>query len=115
VVWQFADGKLNDVTPRYCGQILKRGSAAQRILAEGVTPDELTRFSSAEDAKNPENNRAIGSVLSAALQDIFCQRIADANADMELWPSADRQRMKSAFHEWMTKAYPDSAEQLTDW
>ena len=115
VVWEFADGRLTDVTPRYCGQILKRGSPEQRILAEGVTQDELTRFSSAENVRDAENNRAGGSVLSAALQDIFCQRIADANADMELWPPADRQRMKSAFHEWLLKAYPDAGKQLTDW
>lgn len=117
MVLQFIDGKLADVTPRYCSQIMKPGSALDRLVGEGLTADEIKKFSAAEDIKNDpdNNNRIVGSVLSVTLQDIFCQRIADADQDMELWPAYDRARIKSAFREWLTKAYPDTGKQLTDW
>jgi hypothetical protein len=49
------------------------------------------------------------------LQDTFCGRIADADADMEVWPAYDRERMKSAFRQWLVEAYPEAAKQLTGW
>lgn len=115
MVLQYINGKLTDVTPQYCSQIVKPGSPTDRLLREGLTRDEIEKFSASSDAKDPDNLRAIGSVLSLALQDIYCRRVADANADMELWAASDRPRMKSAFHEWLLKTYPDAAQPLTDW
>jgi hypothetical protein len=110
-VFRVRDGKLLDSTPEFCSRILHDGNEDYRIWSRELTPEKIRRLQTSE-RKDFENEEVVSSLLSRALQHVFCRRFNDAMSDLNLWPEADRTKMKADFADSIKQEYPEFAARL---
>ena len=112
-VFRVQDGKLVDITPDYCTEVLQ-GDDFQASKKQ-LTPEKIARFKAGGDfaAKSLETSQMANAVLAVALQHVFCQQFDRAMAALELWPETTKAKMKADFAKAVEAEYPDFAVRLT--
>lgn len=108
-VLRVREGKLVDSTPEFCSKILAPGDRDYELQQRVLTPERLKEFSSGTEKPDQE---IVSALLSRALQHVFCRQFDDALRDLNLWPQATREQMKSDFAEAIKDDYPEFAARL---
>ena len=107
-VFRVREGKLVDSTPEFCSIILNGGGDydwQKRVL----TLEKIKKLPSGIEKPNDE---VASALLSMALQHAFCRQFDDAISDLNLWPEATRDDMKSDFAESIKNQCPEFAARL---
>jgi hypothetical protein len=105
------EGKLVDATPEFCSRIFSDGNENYKTWNRELTPERIKGLG-ASDKIDDENEEVVSSLLSRALQHVFCRQFDDALSDLNLWPEASRGKMKTAFAESIKQDYPEFAARL---
>ena len=112
-VLRVREGKLVDATPEFCGKILSEESEDYQADRSLLTPENLKKLEATGSAD--WNNEDIASaLLSRALQFVFCRRFDEAMKELDLWPGADRGKMKIGFADAIREDYPEFAAKLRE-
>jgi len=112
-VFRIREGKLVDATPEFCSRIFSEENEDYREWNEQLTPDKIKLLQSMGN-KFVENEDIVSALLSRALQHVFCRQFDAAMTELNLWPEADRTKMKGQFAETIKKDYPEFAASLAD-
>jgi hypothetical protein len=112
-IYRLRNGKLLDVTPDYCGVILREDEQNYAAASKLLTPERTKEFKSGTQPASYENSEMASAVLTVALQHVFCHQFDQALADLELWPDATKSKMKADFANSIRPNYPDFAARLT--
>jgi hypothetical protein len=107
------EGKLVDATPEFCSRIFNDGKEDHRAWNRELTPEMIKRLQPSEKIDD-ENEETVSSLLSRALQHVFCRQFDDALSDLNLWPETSRIKMKVDFAESIKQDYPEFAARLLD-
>jgi len=108
-VFRVREGKLVDFTPEFCSGMFAPGKKDYEQQKLMLTPEELKRLS--ESPGKPDAGTA-SALLSRALQHVFCRQFDEALNDLNLWPEATRDDVKSDFAESIKNDYPEFAARL---
>ena len=112
-VYRLRNGKLLDITPDYCGTILRGDEQNYADSSKLLTPERIKEFKSGAQPDSDESFEMASAVLTVALQHVFCHQFDQAMADLELWPEATKSKMKVDFANSIRTEYPDFAARLT--
>lgn len=112
-VYRLRNGKLLDITPDYCGTILRGDEQNYADSSKLLTPERIKEFKSGAQPDSDESFEMASAVLTVALQHVFCHQFDQALADLELWPEATKSKMKVDFANSIRTEYPDFAARLT--
>jgi hypothetical protein len=107
------EGKLVDATPEFCGKILSEEYEDYLDDQRQLTPENLKKLETT-GIGDWNNEDTVGALLSRALQYVFCQRFDEAVKELDLWPEADRGRMKIGFADAIREDYPEFAAKLRE-
>jgi len=107
-VFRASDDKLVDSTPEFCGKLFAPGNRDYDSENRVLTPEKLKQLSG---APKPDSETA-SALLSRALQHTFCRQFDEALNDLNQWPEATREDMKSDFGESIKNDYPEFAARL---
>lgn len=105
-VFRVLDEKLADSTPEFCQEAFARGSTE---YGAQLSSEKLKNLSSGMEQPDDETASAL---LSRALQHVFCREFDAALQDLDLWPEATRDDVKSDFADSIRKDYPEFAARL---
>jgi len=112
-VFRVREGKLVDVTPEFSARIFSDQNSDFRTWSAELTPENIQRLGS---SANPEENQDLeeiaSSLLSRAIQHVFCRQFDAALADLDLWPESTRAEAKAQFAAFIKKDFPEFAAQL---
>jgi hypothetical protein len=108
-VFRVRDGKLVDSTPEFCSKIFAPGNRDYDQQKRVLTPEKLKQLSGGMEKPDSETASAL---LSRALQHVFCRQFDEALSDLNLWPEATRDDMKSDFVESIKTDYSEFAARL---
>ena len=108
-VFRVREGKLVDSTPEFCSRIIAPGNRDYDGQKRVLTPEKLKQLSGGIEKPDSE---AASALLSRALQHTFCRQFDDALSDLNLWPEATRDDVKSDFAESIKNDYPEFAARL---
>lgn len=112
-VLRIRDEKLVDATPEFCSRIFSEGNEEYRFWNTNLTPENLKLLQSTGNT-SVDNEEIVSALLSRALQHVFCRQFDAAITDLNLWPEADRAKMKAQFSESIKGDYPEFAARLFD-
>ena len=112
-VFRVHEGKLVDATPEFCGRISREGNEDRRIEKRVLAAEDLSKFQKSGDTGG-DNEVIISTLLSRALQDVFCRHFDEALSDLNLWPEASRWKMKTGFADFIQADYPEFAAKLRE-
>ncbi len=112
-VLRVREGKLADATPEFCGNILSEASEDYKAEQLLLTPDNLKKLKTTGSGDG-DNEDTVSALLSRALQCVFCGRFDEAMKELDLWPAADRGKMKTEFADAIRKDYPEFAAKLRE-
>jgi hypothetical protein len=112
-VLRVREGKLVDATPEFCGKILSAESEDYQAEQQLLTPENLKKLRATGSADD-NNEDTVSALLSRALQFVFCQRFDEAMKELDLWPQAERGKMKTEFADTIGKDYPEFAAKLRE-
>ena len=112
-VFRVREGHLVDATPEFCSRILSDQNEDYRNWSISLTPEKVMLLQSTENT-GVENEEIVSALLSRALQHVFCQQFDAALTDLNLWPEANRTKMKIDFAESIKQSYPKFATRLLD-
>jgi hypothetical protein len=110
-VFRSRGGKLVDATPEFCSRIFSEENEDYRAWNTELTAENVKKLQSMGN-KFAENEETVSALLSRALQHVFCRQFEAAVSDLNLWPEADRAKMKTQFAESIKKDYPEFAAVL---
>ena len=108
-VFRIQEGKLVDSTPAFCSKILASGNADYDRQKQVLTPETIKNLASGIDKPADE---VASALLSRALQHALCRQFDDAMNDINLWPAATRDDVKSDFAESIKNDCPEFAARL---
>jgi hypothetical protein len=113
-VYRVHDGQLADATPEFCSRIFSTQNSDFRHWAGVLTQENLQQIASIPQPDQPAETEEIASaVLARAAQHVFCHQYDAAIADLDLWPTATREKEKADFAAQIKADYPDFAALLT--
>jgi hypothetical protein len=112
-VYRLRQGHLVDVTPEHCGEIFSHKNDDFSYWEDNLSPDNL-KWLDAQREKDPQKigwsrysaEQIVSSLLSRAVQHVFCRQYQEALDDLNLWPEASRAKLKADFAE----SFPDYPE-----
>ena len=107
------EGKLVDATPEFCGRIFSEKSEDYRDAKSMLTPENLNKLRT-NGVADLDNEEIVGTLLSQALQHVFCRQFDEALSDLNLLPDSSRPDMKAKFAEFIQKDYPEFAAKLRE-
>ena len=110
-VLRVRDGKLVDATPEFCGRIFSEENEDYRIEQRVLTPENLKKLQ-ISTGKEIEDEEIVSTLLSRALQYVFCHQYDEALRDLDQWPEASRKAMKASFAVSIRDDYPEFAAKL---
>lgn len=110
IVYRVVNARPVEATPEFCGQIL--ASSGYRLFADRLTDENAKRFESAADMQTSEAESMATAVLSVTLQHVYCRQFDQGLRDLEIWPAATRDQMKTEFAEQIKAGYPEFAARL---
>jgi hypothetical protein len=102
-----------DATPEFCSRILSDRNEDYRAWSSELTPEKTEGLQSTGNS-GVENEEIISALLSRALQHVFCRQFDAAVSDLNLWPDANRVKMKTDFAQSIKQDYPEFAARLLD-
>jgi hypothetical protein len=112
-VFRVREGQLVDVTPQFSARIFSDQNSDFRIWSSELTPENIQRLGS---GSKPEQNQDLeeiaSSLLSRAIQYVFCRQFDAALADLDLWPESTRAEVKVQFATYIKKDFPEFAARL---
>ena len=116
-VYRFQNGKLTDVTPQFCSDILNEENGSFQAANDWLTPERIKTFESGEKFGPPdqqafESSETENAALVVALQHTFCHQFNEALGDFDIWPEATRNEERRWFAENIKDAYTKLAEML---
>jgi hypothetical protein len=112
-VLRVREGKLVDATPEFCGKILSEEYEDYLDDQRQLTPENLKKLETT-GIGDWNNEDTVSALLSRALQYVFCQRFDEAVKQLDLWPEADRGRMKIGFADAIREDYPEFVAKLRE-
>jgi hypothetical protein len=112
-VLRVRDGKLVDATPEFCGKILSDESEDYQADERWLTRENLKKLQTT-GTDDWNNEEIVSALLSRALQHVFCGRFDEAMKALDLWPEADRAKMKIGFADAIHEDYPAFAAKLRE-
>lgn len=112
-VYRVRDGKLADATPEFCSRIFSEQNDAYQGWNAELTAENIKVLQSTGNTF-VENEEIVSALLSRALQHVSCRQFDEAMSDLNLWPEADRNKMKAQFAETIKGDYPEFAASLAD-
>ena len=112
-VLRVRNGKLVDATPEFCGKILSDESEDYHADQVWLAPDNLKKLETTGTG-DWNNEEIVSALLSRALQYVFCRRFDEAMKELDLWPEADRAKMKTGFADAIREDYPEFAAKLQE-
>jgi len=112
-VFRVRGGHLVDATPEFCSRILSDRNEDYRAWSSELTPEKTEVLQSTGNS-GVENEEIISALLSRALQHVFCRQFDAAVSDLNLWPDANRVKMKTDFAQSIKQDYPEFAARLLD-
>jgi hypothetical protein len=112
-VLRVREAKLADATPEFCGKILSEESEDYQAEQRLLTPENLKKLKATGSADD-NNEDTVSALLSRAMQYVFCGRFDEAMKELDLWPEADRGKMKVAFADAIREDYPEFAAKLRE-
>jgi hypothetical protein len=112
-VLRVTEGKLVDATPEFCGKILSEESEDYRDDQRLLTPENLKKLETTGTG-DWNNEDTVSALLSRALQYAFCRKFDEAMKELDLWPEADRGKMKIGFADAIREDYPEFAAKLRE-
>lgn len=110
-VLRVRESKLVDATPEFCGRIFSEESEDYRTTKSMLTPENLIKLRT-NGVADIDNEEIVSTLLSRALQHVFCRQFDEALSDLNLWPDASRPDMKAKFADFIRKDYPEFAAKL---
>ena len=112
-VLRVREGQLVDATPEFCGRIFSEKSEDYRDAKSMLTPENLNKLRT-NGVADLDNEEIVGTLLSQALQHVFCRQFDEALSDLNLLPDSSRPDMKAKFAEFIQKDYPEFAAKLRE-
>ena len=112
-VFRVHQGKLVDATPEFCSRIFSDENEDYRRWNTYLTPERIKGMQSTANT-GADNEEIVSALLSRALQHVFCRQFDAAVSDLNLWPEANRTKMKAEFAESIKTDYPEFAARLLD-
>lgn len=102
------EGKLVDVTPKFCG--LKD----ERLERGYLKPEDLRKLATANDQNADDNEEIISTLESRTAQHVFCHEYDEALKDINLWPPDKRGEVVENLAEAFKDEYPEFVAKLTE-
>jgi hypothetical protein len=97
-VLRVREGKLVDATPEFCSRIFSDENEDYRVWSTRLTPENITKLQSTGNV-GVENEDIVSALLSRAVQHVLCGQFEATLSDMDLWPEATKEKMKTSFAE----------------
>jgi hypothetical protein len=110
-VFRVSEGKLADETPEFCSRIFSDENEDYKEWKRNLTPELIERWRAREKSSD-DDEEVISSLLSRALQHVFCRQFDEALSDLNVWPEAGRGKVKVEFAESIKQEYPQFAARL---
>ncbi len=113
-VYRVQEGKLVEVTQDFCGRIFSTQNRDFREWTSYLTAEDIQEIGATQTPdQKAKQMEIVSSLLSRALQHVYCRQYDDALADLNLWPADTRAKMKAEFADRIKDDFPDLATQLT--
>jgi hypothetical protein len=113
-VYRVQEGKLVEATENFCGRIFSTQNPDFREWTSYLTAEDIQEIGAATQTRDQKAKQmeVVSSLLSRALQHVYCRQYDDALADLNLWPADTRAKMKLEFANRIKDDFPEFAARL---
>jgi hypothetical protein len=112
-VYRVRNGKMVDATPEFCDRIFSSQNRDFKIWSTNLTSENLAGLKSSGGPR-PDEEQTARLLLERAYQHVLCRQFDEALADLNLWPTASRAKMKADFAAYIKDDFPEFAAHLAE-